>query len=84
MIVGAIATIVFHVGVHEPLVNRIGNNREDRELLVTENESSCAGNRMWSTFKSVSLYQTAFVYMGSRILVNMTSVKNKTNLRTRN
>lgn len=70
MIIGAITTIIFHIGVHEPLVN----NHEDRELLITEPQSRGTDNSMLSTFKDISLYLTAFVYMCSRITVNATSV----------
>lgn len=70
MIIGAITTVTFHIGVHEPLVN----NREDRELLIAESQSGGADNSIWTMFKRLSLYQTALVYMCSRITVNTTSV----------
>lgn len=70
MIIGAITTIIFYIGVHEPLVN----NHEDRESSMIEPQSGGTDNSMWSMFKSLSLYQTAFVYMCSRITVNTTSV----------
>lgn len=70
MIIGAITTIVFHIGVHEPLVN----NHEDQERLILEPQSGDANNSMWSMFKLPTLYLTAFVYMCSRITVNTTSV----------
>jgi len=70
MIVGAMTTIIFHIGVREPL----SNNRVNRELLMTETEAEHAANRVWSMFKRVTLYQTAIIYMCSRITVNMTLV----------
>lgn len=70
MIVGAMTTIIFHIGVREPLTN----NRVNRELLMTETEAERAANRFWSIFKRITLYQTAIVYMCSRITVNMTLV----------
>lgn len=70
MIVGAMTTIIFHIGVREPLTN----NRLNRELLMTETEAERAANRFWSIFKRFTLYQTAVVYMCSRITVNMTLV----------
>lgn len=73
MIVGAMTTIIFHIGVREPLTN----NRVNRQLLMTETEAERAANSVWSMFKRITLYQTAVVYMCSRITVNMTLVKNK-------
>jgi len=73
MIVGAMTTIIFHIGVREPLIN----NRVNRQLLMTETEAERAANSVWSMFKSITLYQTAVVYMCSRITVNMTLVKKK-------
>ncbi|XP_025204621.1 major facilitator superfamily domain-containing protein 12-like isoform X1 [Melanaphis sacchari] len=70
MIVGAMTTIIFHIGVREPLTN----NRVNRELLMTETEAERAANSFWSMFKHITLYQTAIVYMCSRITVNMTLV----------
>lgn len=70
MIVGAMTTIIFHIGVREPLTN----NRANRELLMTETEAERAANSFWSMFKRVTLYQTAIIYMCSRITVNMTLV----------
>lgn len=70
MIVGAMTTIIFHIGVREPL----SNNRVNRELLMTETEAEQRANRFWSMFKRFTLYQTALVYMCSRITVNMTLV----------
>lgn len=70
MIVGAMTTIIFHIGVREPL----SNNRVNRELLVTETEAERAANSVWSMFKRITLYQTAIIYMCSRITVNMTLV----------
>ncbi|VVC33377.1 Hypothetical protein CINCED_3A017857 [Cinara cedri] len=70
MIVGAMTTIIFHIGVREPLAN----NRMNRELLMTETEAERAANRFCSIFKRFTLYQTAVVYMCSRITVNMTLV----------
>lgn len=74
MIVGAMTTIIFHIGVREPLTN----NRVNRELLMTETEAERAANSFWSMFKHITLYQTAVVYMCSRITVNMTLVKTNT------
>lgn len=70
MIVGAMTTIIFHIGVREPL----SNNRVNRSLLMTETEAERASNSVWSMFKRVTLYQTAIIYMCSRITVNMTLV----------
>ncbi|CAI6363130.1 unnamed protein product [Macrosiphum euphorbiae] len=70
MIVGAMTTIIFHIGVREPLIN----NRVNRQLLMTETEAERAANSILSMFKSITLYQTAVVYMCSRITVNMTLV----------
>lgn len=70
MIVGAMTTIIFHIGVREPLTN----NRVNRQLLMTETEAERAANSVWSMFKHFTLYQTAIVYMCSRITVNMTLV----------
>lgn len=64
-------TIIFHIGVREPLTN----NRVNRQLLMTETEAERAANSFWSMFKRITLYQTAVVYMCSRITVNMTLVK---------
>lgn len=63
-------TIIFHIGVREPL----SNNRVNRELLMTETEAEQRANRFWSMFKRFTLYQTAVIYMCSRITVNMTLV----------
>jgi len=70
MIVGAMTTIIFHIGVREPQTN----NRVNRELLMTETEAERAANSFWSMFKHITLYQTAIIYMCSRITVNMTLV----------
>lgn len=63
-------TIIFHIGVREPP----SNNQIHRELLMTETEAERTANRFWAMFKRVTLYQTAIVYMCSRITVNMTLV----------
>lgn len=63
-------TIIFHIGVREPP----SNSHAVRELLMTETEAERAANRFWAMFKRVTLYQTAVVYMCSRITVNMTLV----------
>lgn len=70
MIIGAMTTIIFHIGVREPLVN----NRENRQLLMTQTEAERASNGVWAMFKRRTLYQTAIIYMCSRITVNMTLV----------
>ncbi|XP_050422444.1 major facilitator superfamily domain-containing protein 12-like isoform X2 [Adelges cooleyi] len=69
MVVGAMTSIIFHIGVREPDVSR-----RNRELLMTETEAERAADSFWSIFKRVTLYQTAIVYMCSRIVVNMTLV----------
>ncbi|XP_050439300.1 major facilitator superfamily domain-containing protein 12-like isoform X2 [Adelges cooleyi] len=69
-IVGTMTTIIFHIGVHEPsMTNR------SRELSITGTETEKDADRIWSIFKCFTLYQTAVVYMCSRIFVNMTLVR---------
>lgn len=70
MIVGAMTSIIFHIGVREPLTN----NRVNQQLLMTETEAERAANNFWSMFKRITLYQTALIYMCSRLTVNMTMV----------
>ncbi|XP_050542571.1 major facilitator superfamily domain-containing protein 12-like isoform X2 [Daktulosphaira vitifoliae] len=69
MIVGAMTTIMFHIGVREPQ-----STYNNRELLMTETETERVADTFWSMFKRITLYQTAIVYMCSRIVVNMTLV----------